>query len=430
MKRSRRYKKYDPSVRFAIALTGNAKLFPELKIARSTANSWAKAGLVEMDLSHQPLVTALSESKAEISRLQYQTAERTALILLLRDLVKILGFDLARKQVTSPEVKNQILDSIEAAMLGASREACLKAVGLSLSRYKRWRRDRRGCALEELRSCPRRNANQLNFSEIQTMRSLVTSSEYGHFPIRSLHFFAKREGLLFCSYSTWRRYIERFNWKRPRKMFRAKRRRIGIRAAHPNEIWHLDVSYFVLPNKTKCFIQAVVDNYSRFVIAWQTHESFDGAKTHLLLKEAIARTQNSQKANTRQRELIVDGGGENRSREVRALEEEGHFKKRVARFEISFSNSIVETVFRSLKNNYLYHQEITSFSSFKRHVDFWFREHNERIPHASFSGETPKEKYNLTWNQTEELKIIVAQKTAIDLRIKQNQKLSCSICKD
>lgn len=46
-----------------------------------------------------------------------------------------------------------------------------------------------------------------------------------------------------------------------------KKRKIGIRADHPNEIWHLDVSYFILPDKSKCFIQAIIDNYSRYVIA-------------------------------------------------------------------------------------------------------------------------------------------------------------------
>jgi hypothetical protein len=42
------------------------------------------------------------------------------------------------------------------------------------------------------KSCPRGNTNQLTFAEVQTMKGLVTSKDLAHFPIRSLHFHAKR----------------------------------------------------------------------------------------------------------------------------------------------------------------------------------------------------------------------------------------------
>jgi transposase InsO family protein len=170
-------------------------------------------------------------------------------------------------------VKSKILAAIEGAMKTASREQCLEEIGLSLSRYKRWRRERRLCGFTGLKSCPRWIANQLTMNEVQVMRNLVTSKEFSHFPIRSLHYYAKREGILFCSYSTWQKYIHQFDWQRPRKVFPKNKRKVGIRAAHPNEIWHLDVSYFILSNKTKLFIQPIIDNYSRYVIAWQVLES-------------------------------------------------------------------------------------------------------------------------------------------------------------
>jgi len=44
-------------------------------------------------------------------------------------------------------------------------------------------------------------------------------------------------------------------------------------------------------------------------------------------------------------------GGENKNHNVKNLESQGHFKKQVARFEISFSNSMVEALVRSIKHN-------------------------------------------------------------------------------
>jgi transposase InsO family protein len=126
--------------------------------------------------------------------------------------------------------------------------------------------------------------------------------------------------------------------------------------------------------------------------------------------------------------LIVDGGGENRSKSVTNLESRGHFRKQVARFEISYSNSMVETLFRSLKHNYLFHQEIRSFAALKKHVDFWFNEHNEVIPHSSFNGETPRERFQKQWTEENEVRIVVRQQEAIKLRIKENQEIFCDSC--
>ena len=56
------------------------------------------------------------------------------------------------------------------------------------------------------------------------------------------------------------------------------------------------------------------------------------------------------------------------------------------------------------------------------------QEHNERIPHTAFNGETPKEKFNQSWSQENEIRILVRQEEAVKMRIKENQKISCEKC--
>jgi len=126
--------------------------------------------------------------------------------------------------------------------------------------------------------------------------------------------------------------------------------------------------------------------------------------------------------------LIVDGGGENKSRSVKNLEDKGHFKKQIARFEISFSNSMIETLFRSLKHNYLYHRDIRRLLSLRKEVDFWFKEHNERIPHTAFKGETPLERFHKAWRSQDQIRILLNHQEAIKLRIKHNQRVFCERC--
>ena len=279
MPRNHKYKRYDPAVKAAIAMTGWIDLFPHLEIPRMTALHWVKSGSdLITDPAQESMVVALNDSKIEIEELKRNLAEKESIIRLLIEAFRVMGFELRWKHVDSSERKLKALNAIETAMKSAARDVCLSALGLSLSRYKRWRRERRGCEIVGVKSCPRGNANQLTPKEIQTMRDLVTSKEFSHYPIRSLHFFAKREGILVCSYSTWRKYIDHFKWRRARKQFRERKKRVGLRAKRPNEIWHVDVSYFILPDKTKLFIQAIIDNYSRLVVAWQVLDSYDGSK--------------------------------------------------------------------------------------------------------------------------------------------------------
>ena len=130
----------------------------------------------------------------------------------------------------------------------------------------------------------------------------------------------------------------------------------------------------------------------------------------------------------RKLKLIVDGGGENRSNKVTQLQELGNFMRLVARFEISSSNAMVESLFRSMKHNYLLHQKITNFKSLSRHSDYWFHQHNEVIPHTAFNGETPIERFKQTWNKECEIRILVRQEEAVKLRIKENQEIFCDKC--
>ncbi len=36
----------------------------------------------------------------------------------------------------------------------------------------------------------------------------------------------------------------------------------------PNELWHTDVMYFVMPNQEKLFVIGYLDDYSHYVVSW------------------------------------------------------------------------------------------------------------------------------------------------------------------
>ena len=289
MARRPKYGSYDPRIKALISRTGRTDLFPDLKIPRTTALYWISQGYEIED----PLLDSLASTILEMRQEQVQSAaaliEAQTTTNLLKDVYEILGHRLRWKHIDSAKTRDRILEAITTAMTGARRNTCLETLDLSLSRYKRWKREKRGCGLPAAKTCPKYSNNQLTFHEIQIMSDLVTSKEYAHFPIESLHHYARRKGLLYCTYSTWRKYINQYGWLRPRKKRRKKYLRVGIRASRPNQIWHLDVSHFEFPNGTKGYIQAIVDNYSRYVVAWQVLSSYDGSKTASLLEAALKR---------------------------------------------------------------------------------------------------------------------------------------------
>jgi hypothetical protein len=107
------------------------------------------------------------------------------------------------------------------------------------------------------------------------------------------------------------------------------------------------------------------------VLAWQILDSYDGSKSAHLLEMALKRISGSKSKKCHLR-LVVDGGGENNNRHIEALEKQGHFEKQIALFQISFSNSMIEALFRSLKHNHLFSQDIKNLKSLKKHSNFWF----------------------------------------------------------
>ena len=103
-------------------------------------------------------------------------------------------------------------------------------------------------------------------------------------------------------------------------------------------------------------------------------------------------------------------------------------RKTIAQCDVTYSNSIVETLFRSLKHNHLYCVALRSFKEVKREVDFYFSEHNVHMPHSSFKGETPKERFLASWSDADQLRLMIHHREARKLRVKNNQLVICHVC--
>ncbi len=175
-------------------------------------------------------------------------------------------------------------------------------------------------------------------------------------------------------------------WRRPRLRVHPSKPKVGIRADKPNEIWHIDTTIIRLVDGTKAYLHAVIDNYSRRILSWRVGASFDTGNTVTVLLEACQ----SIVASDEVPKVLVDGGVENMNRDVDKLIESGLLRRVLAMTELRFSNSMIEAWWRALKHQWLFLNTLDSVETVEKLVKFYVTEHNQRLPHSAFQGQTPR----------------------------------------
>ena len=264
---------------------------------------------------------------------------------------------------------------------------------------------------------------QLTAKEIARIEAMVTSPEYRHVPTGRLAVLAQRIGRVFASPSTWYRLVRERGWRRPRLRVHPDKPREGIRASSPNELWHVDTTIIRLLDGTKAYLYAVIDNFSRRILSWRVRDRFDPGATVEILVEAGAGLDLRDGTPT----LIADSGVENRNRGVDALIDSGLLTRVLAMVDICFSNSLIEAWWRSLKHNWLFLHPMDSVARVRRLVAFYVEEHNERIPHGAFRGQTPDEMYFGKGDAVPD-RLAEASARAREGRLEKNRQARCAVC--
>lgn len=420
-------RRYDHRLRNAVVKSGSVNSFAHLNIPKSTKRDWLRKGFVsvvsapEFDLSNDELLF-------EIDRLKRELAEATAKSDLITTTMNTLGFQLQFKRVPSAEMKSKIIHAIKNASARIGLEASLELVKLSKARFSAWLTRQKRCSLEDRQTCGRLSPTRLLNREVSKIKEMIVDPAFRHFSVASLAIYAARRSLVHASASTWHRVIKQFELKRSGKRHYPAKPRVGIRASAPNQIWHLDLSVIKLKDGTRCYIQALVDNFSRFVLAWQTTGTYGGESTKSLIETALSKAKEFSNDKNFTPNLIVDGGSENNNNKVDELVSCNLITKSIAQLEIDFSNSMVESLFLRLKYWHLYFQELTSFEKLKEHTDFYLDQCNHKIPMAVLKGATPFEAYTGDWSDQNTEQMKEASLKQRSLRIDTNLNLRCTAC--
>jgi transposase InsO family protein len=424
--RSRRT--YDYRIQEAICESGDRDLFPELNIPRSTIRSWIHRGVPEV-ISCDLATHDRAELTAEIERLRCRTALLGAVVGLLIAVLRASKVQLDYERLPEGGTKRILLRSIERAKKVLPLSAALRITRLSASRYHGWCRAEAGCDLEDQTSCPRVVPTRLTPSEVETVREMVEGDEHRHMSLRALSLHAQRIGKALASPSTWYRLARKAGWRRPRIRVYPAKPKIGIRAKAPGELLHLDVTIIRLLDGTRAYLHGVIDNYSRRILAWRLEERLGSGGTCRILRDAVVQLQDCPE----QTIVVADSGSENVNGAVDDLLDGKQLTRVLAQVEITFSNSMIEAFWRSLKHSWLYLHSLDSFTALRRLVEFYVAAHNGRkrsfrvMPHSAFQGQTPNEMFFRAGDEVAQ-RLSAARRSAREERMRANRAARCGVC--
>jgi len=127
-------------------------------------------------------------------------------------------------------------------------------------------------------------------------------------------------------------------------------------------------------------------------------------------------------------ELYADSGIENVNADVDALVDDGLIQRVLAQVEVAFSNSLIEAWWRSLKSQWLYLNTLDSVAAVRRLASFYVAEHNRKMSHAAFHGQTPDEVYFGRGDHVPD-QLADARRLARQARLETNRNVSCEACR-
>lgn len=199
---------------------------------------------------------------------------------------------------------------------------------------------------------------------------------------------------------------------------------MGLRTIRPNEAWHIDATVIQLLDGTKVYLLAVIDNFSRRILAWKVAEKLKPATTCEIL---IAAAREARLVSSGTPTVMADAGVENLNRAVDELIASGPLRRVLAQVDVRFSNSMIEAWWRSLKHQWLYLNPLESPQVVRRFVAFYVDSHNGEMPHSAFKGQTPDEMYFGTGANVPK-RLATMRTAARHSRLEVNRHLECEAC--
>ena len=153
----------------------------------------------------------------------------------------------------------------------------------------------------------------------------------------------------------------------------------------PNQVWSTDITYVPMA-KGHLYLVAILDWYSRRVLAWRVSNTMDSEFCVAALQEALARYGSPEIFNTDQgAQFTADAFTSVLKAHGIAISMDGKGR--------AFDNVFVERLWRTVKYEHIYLNPAENGTALKQGLATYFAWYNQKRPHSSLDNQTPDEVY-------------------------------------
>jgi len=169
----------------------------------------------------------------------------------------------------------------------------------------------------------------------------------------------------------------------------------GLAITEPNQVWSADITYIRM-NKGFLYLVAIIDWYSRYVLAWELANTLD-ADFCLRALDRVLLTSQPEIFNSDQGSQFTSGEF------TEKLEKAGIKISRDGRGRV-FDNIFIERLWRTVKYEEVYLHNYETVKEARESLDSYFLFYNSERLHQSLGYKTPQEVYlGKTINKQEEI---------------------------
>jgi putative transposase len=279
----------------------------------------------------------------------------------------------------------------EAVAAGARRAKACAVIGLTLRCIQRWRHR----AEDGRRTRVQTPKNRLSEAERQAVLDIVNVPRFAHLPPTQIVPKLADEGVYLGSESTFYRVLHD-----AQQMAHRRAEQPGVSRTTPRELVALmanqiatwDITY--LPSNVYgkyWYLYAVLDLFSRKVVAWQVYECEDQCYASELIKDYVRREQ----IPVGQLTLHADNGAVMKASTLYATLQQLGIAKSHSRPTVSNDNPFIESLFKTIKYRPL--DRLRPFATIEEARTFaerLFAWYNEQHCHSKISMVTPAQRHS------------------------------------
>ena len=287
--------------------------------------------------------------------------------------------------------KNLRLWINEAVTAGARRFKACAIVGITLRCFQRWRDD----YIDRRSTRVQAPVNVLSEAEVEAILAAVNAPEFAHLPVTQIVPRLADQGVYLGSESTIYRVLRRRAQLAHRRRERKASKRalpMALLASGPNQVASWDITY--VPSAIRgqyWYLYAVMDLYSRKIVAWQVYATESGEHASGLMRDYVAR----EGIEPNQLTLHSDNGAVMKGATLYATLQTLGIAKSHSRPSVSDDNAFIEAFFRTIK--YRPEKPVEPFSTllearhFAEKMMAWY---NQEHRHSGIRFVTPNERHS------------------------------------